>query len=541
MNRDVDVVVIGAGFAGIYALHALREQGFTVATFEAGTNVGGTWFWNRYPGARCDVESLDYQYSFSEELATEWTWTERYATQPEILAYAEWVADRLDLRRHITFETRVDGARFDEESSTWRVSTSDGAVTTARFVVTAAGSISATSVPPFAGAESFRGETYHPGRWPAEGVDFTGKRVAVIGVGSSGVQLIPHLADAAGHLTVFQRTPAYTVPARNRALCADEITLAKKNHAVLAEQKRRTFSGINLPMTGDAILATPEPKRTTVLEQAWKLGGNLFLTAFSDVQLDLDANELMAAFVRDKIAAVVDDPATARALTPTDYPIGGKRIVTDTDFYATFNRPNTDVVSLREDPIVEIVPTGVRTESGLHEVDVIVYATGYDNLTGALTRIDFRGRDGFSLKDSWADGAHTYLGLATSGFPNLFTITGPQSPSVLVNMFAAIEQHVEWIVRCLTELRESGVVEIEALPESERKWGDQVEAAMAMTLYSKTNSWYRGANIAGKAQQALMYCDGLVDYRDRCDDVAADGYRGFVLTDAAALTEEEVA
>lgn len=539
VRLDVDVVVIGAGFAGMYALHALREKGFSVRTFESGNSVGGTWYWNRYPGARCDVESLAYQYSFSQELIDEWTWTERYATQPEILAYAEWVADRLDLRREITFETKVEQAVFDEGNSSWLVRTSDGKTTRSRFIVTAAGSISATSVPPFKGADLFAGEVYHPGRWPADGVDFSGKRVAVIGVGSSGAQLIPEVARQAKELIVFQRTPAYTLPARNRLLFDDEIITARRNHAELSETAKQAYSGINLPITGDLILETPEPKRTVMLEKSWKLGGNLFLASFVDAMVNLEANHVMAEFVRGKIKDIVDDQELADRLTPRDYPIGAKRIVTDTNFYSTFNRSNVKLVSLLDEPFKEITKHGIKTESDSYPVDAIIYATGYDNLTGSLTRIDIQGRGGGKLKDAWSQGARTYLGLAVSGFPNLFTITGPQSPSVLVNMFAAIEQHVEWIVDCLTWLRSRGAITIEADQGEETWWGDQVTQAFEGTLYAHAQSWYRGTNIEGKATQVLIYCGGLGYYRGICDEISKDNYRGFsVVTESEAKSNE---
>jgi len=526
---DVDVVIIGAGFGGMYALHLLRQRGFSTAAFEAGSSVGGTWYWNRYPGARCDVESLDYQYAFSQELVDEWTWSERYSTQPEILAYAEWVADRLDLRRHIAFNTRVEQAIYDEASATWAVTVSGARTLRARFIVTAVGALSATVLPPFAGVNDFAGEVYHPGRWPENGVDFTGKRVAVVGVGSSGVQLIPEVAKQAAELTVFQRTPAYTIPARNRALYQDEIICARRHHAELSEKARWTHAGINLPITGECALELPEDKRTVMMEKSWKLGGNLFVTTFVDTSVNLEANEIMAEFVRGKIRDVIEDPELARKLTPTDYPIGSKRIITDTDFYPTFNQGHVKLVSLLDEPLQRISADGITTTAKHYPVDAIIYATGYDSLTGALTRIDIRGRNGQRLKHSWADGAHTYLGIATAGFPNLFTITGPQSPSVLVNMFAAIEQHVEWVADCLDHLRANGIASIEAKPESERWWAGEVDAAVQHTLYLHAKSWYRGTNIEGKPAQFLVYCAGLGAYRAICNDIAADGYRGFTL------------
>jgi len=528
-TTDVDVVIVGAGFGGLYALHLLRERGFSTATFEVGSSVGGTWYWNRYPGARCDVESLDYQYMFSQHLVDGWTWSERYATQPEILAYAEWVADQLELRPHITFNTRVTGAIFNEKSATWSVSISDGRTLTSRFIVTAAGVLSAIMVPSFAGANDFKGEVYHPGRWPKTPVDFSGKRIAVFGVGSSGVQIIPEIAKQAAHLTVFQRTPAYTIPARNRPLYQDEIIEARHNHSALAEAARYSFGGQNMPVPGDRILDTPEQKRTAMLEKNWRLGGNQFLHAFVDVPLSLEANTIVADFVRGKIRDVVKDEKTARQLTPTDYPIGSKRIVTDTEFYPTFNLSHVKLVSLQEEPLERITASSIITGNGEYPADAIIYATGYDSLTGALTQIDFKGVDGTSLRHSWADGAHTYLGLATSGFPNLFTITGPQSPSVMVNVIAAIEQHVEWIADCMCYLRECNITRIEATSEAEKWWDDRVERSVQKTLYLHAKSWYRGNNIEGKKNQFLVYCGGLAKYRRICNDIAQDGYRGFIL------------
>jgi len=526
---NVDVVIIGAGFAGLYALYLLRQRGFSTAAFESGSSVGGTWYWNRYPGARCDVESLDYQYMFSQELVNEWTWSERFATQPEILAYAEWVADRLDLRRHITFNTRITGASYDETSATWGVSTATGHTLKTRFIVTAAGVLSAAVVPPFAGAEAFKGMVYHPGRWPETPVDFSGKRVAVIGVGSSGVQLIPELARQAAQLTVFQRTPAYTIPARNRPLYRDEIISARRNHPQLAQTARRSFAGMNIPVTGDRILETSQAKRNAIMEKNWQLGGNQFLHAFIDVTRDLAANNIMAEFVRGKIHDAVMDVELARKLTPTDYPIGSKRIVTDTEYYPTFNLPHVKLVSLLEEPLQRMTADGIVTAKATYPVDAIVYATGYDSITGALTRIDFRGREGQTLQQSWAAGAHTCLGLATAGFPNLFTITGPQSPSVLINVIAAIEQHVEWIADCLQYMDRHGFSSIEATPESERWWAEKVHSSVQKTLYLHAKSWYLGSNIEGKQHQFLVYCGGLAKYRDMCDEIAADGYRGFLL------------
>lgn len=537
-HADADVVVVGAGFAGMYAAHALRERGLTVAGIEAGEGVGGTWYWNRYPGSRCDVESLDYQYAFAAEVNEGWSWSERYATAPEILEYANWIADRLDLRSLFRFGVTVVSASFDEEALLWEVETSDGVCTRARFVVAASGSISATSVPPFPGAIDFEGRTLHPGRWPHEGVDLTGLRVAVIGVGSSGVQLIPHVAQQAAELTVYQRTPAYTVPARNRPLYSDELIRARRTAHERVALRRESPTGLAGIITRQTLLSTPESERLRRLDEAWKLGGNQFLTTFVDTTTDLEANEKLAEYVRDRIKEIVQDPVTAERLTPREYPIGAKRIVTDTDFYATFNLAHVRLVDLRSDPIERITAHGIRTTGTEREVDVIVYATGYDNLTGALTRVDYRGRNGLSLRESWSDGAHTYLGIMAAGFPNLFMITGPQSPSVLVNMFAAIEQHVEWTVAAIEHLGVEGAT-IEPLPEAETAWAQVVDEALSHTLYGRARSWYRGENIAGKATRTLVYAGGLLDYRRRCDDEAAAGYPRFAVTNPKAVHTQE--
>lgn len=527
---NYDAVVIGAGFAGMYAIHKLREQGFTVHAFESGSEVGGTWYWNRYPGARCDVESLSYQYTFDAELITEWTWTERFATQPEILAYARWVADKLDLRRDITFKMRVTSAVFDEESSMWVLSTGDGRQTRARYCVSAVGCLSAASMPQLPGLDTFGGAVYHTGAWPHEGVDFTGKRVAVIGTGSSGIQAIPAIAQQAAHLTVFQRTPNYTLPARNRQLYADENIYVKKNHAQLKQRARHCPVGIGTTFGLHGALELNDRDRVDTLDRYWSHGGNIFLTAFHDIARDIEANHQVADYVRSRIAMIVEDPDTARKLTPTDYPIGAKRICVDTDYYATFNLPSVDLVDVREDPIVEFTERGISTTEHKFDFDAIVLATGYDGMTGSLTRIDIRGRDGMSLKEKWTDGPKTYLGVASHGFPNLFMITGPGSPSVLANVIACIEQHVEWIVECLVRLRNDGVVEVEANHDEEVQWGQHVNDVAAQTLFVRAKSWYSGDNIEGKPRVFMPYPGGLDIYRDICDNVASLGYKGFTLT-----------
>ncbi|SEP19643.1 flavin-containing monooxygenase [Trujillonella endophytica] len=530
---DVDCLVIGAGFGGIYAVHKLREAGFGVRAFEAGSDVGGVWFWNRYPGARCDVPSLAYQYSFSEELDRDWTWSERFATQPEIQRYARFVAERLDVLPHITFDTRVTAAAWDEELTGWRVVTDTGTTVTCRFLISAAGALSAAQTPPFAGIEDFAGQALHTSRWPADGVDLTGKRVAVIGTGSTGIQAVPEIAEQAEHVTVFQRTANFSVPAQNRPLPPDEVARAKAHWADRRAATFTTRAGHVIPTTGKRILDVSPEERMADLEKAWQFGGNEFLGTYIDTSKDLEANALLADFVRDKIRSIVHDPATAEKLVPTGHPIGSKRICVDTAYYETFNRPDVELVDLRAETIETFTPTGLRTTAAEYAFDTVVLATGFDALTGALTRIDIRGTDGQSLADEWAPGAQTYLGLTVPGFPNLFTVTGPGSPSVLVTVVIAIEHHVDWISGHLVHLRAHGWTRTEAEPAARDWWTDQVRATTQLTLHRHApSSWYLGTNIPGKPRLFLPYAGGLDNYRVVADGIATDGYRGFAMTGA---------
>ncbi|WP_409330869.1 flavin-containing monooxygenase [Trujillonella humicola] len=531
---EVDVVVVGAGFAGLYAVHDLRRRGFRVRAFERGDGVGGTWFWNRYPGARCDIESMEYSYSFDEDLQQEWTWSRRYPTQPEMLAYAEHVADRFDLRRDITFGTNVTGALYDERRDVWTVATDGGEQVTTRFLVLATGVLSATRVPEFPGLERFRGEVHHTARWPVGGVDVTGKRVGVIGTGSSGIQAVPQLAALAARLTVFQRTANYSISAENDALTEEQIRETKQNYAALREKARRSFTGSTTPIHRQSALAVSAEERHAQFEERWRLGGFPFLGSYDDVMRDLDANALAAEFVRGKIRSIVRDPAVADLLTPTDHPIGSKRICVDTDYFATYNLDHVRLVSVRERPIAEITETGLRTGDEHHDLDVLVLATGFDAMTGSFTRIDIRGRGGRTLAQKWAEGARTYLGVMTAGFPNLFTLTGPGSPAVLCNMFLAIEQHVDWVGRLLTTMAEQGHDVVEPTVASEEEWTAHVDEAADGTLYKHANSWYVGSNVPGKPRVFLPYAGGVGRYRKICDSVADDGYRGFVLGRAGA-------
>ena len=523
----MDVVITGAGFAGLYALHKMREIGMTAQVFEAADDVGGVWQWNRYPGARCDVQSLEYSYSFSDPLQQEWDWTERYATQPEILAYLRHVADRFDLRRDIAFETRVTSAIFDEQIQRWDVQTDRGDRVFARYCIMAGGSLSITRLPDFPGIETFGGAIYHTGDWPRDGVDFSGKCVAIVGTGSSGVQSIPMIAEQAAQVTVFQRTPNFVVSAKNRAL-DPEIMAAWKAHypAHRAHAKR---VGSIYDFSERRAFEVSEADREAEFVRRWDKGGVNFVHAFNDIFTDQAANDAAGAFVRARIRDIVDDPIVAQRLCPTDHPIGTKRICVGSDYYETYNRANVTLVNLRETPIVEVTEAAIRTSDGTSEFDAIVCATGYDALTGALARIDIRGRGSQSLKDKWASGPRNYLGLMSADFPNLFIITGPGSPSVLVNMVVGIEQHIDWVADCITHLAANDAATIEPVVSAENAWVQRVNDEADLTLFPKANSWYNGSNIPGKPRVFLPFVGGIGRYRDICDDVAANGYAGFMI------------
>ncbi|HLX16513.1 MAG TPA: NAD(P)/FAD-dependent oxidoreductase [Bradyrhizobium sp.] len=526
-----DVVVVGAGFAGMYMLHRLRGQGFSVRVYEQGGDVGGTWYWNRYPGARCDVESMQYSYSFSDELQQEWNWSERYAPQAEILKYANHVADRFNLRSDIQLNTRVDRAVFDENTSTWRVATSDGKTVTARFVVLATGCLSNARVPDIKGLSDFKGKVYHTGHWPHEQVDFTGQRVGVIGTGSSAIQSVPVIARQARHLFVFQRTPNFSIPARNAELTAEEREAFRKNYPEIRRFAREEArNGIYAEPPERGALDDGDNARRAKYEQRWAKGGLTFMLAYNNLILDKAANDTAADFVRGKIAEIVKDPETARLLQPDNHPIGSKRICVDTEYYATFNRPNVTLVDIRFNGIDEILPSAVRTGGKNYEIDALVLATGFDAMTGSVAKIDIRGRSGQALNQKWAEGPKTYLGLMSGGFPNLFIITGPGSPSVLSNMIVSIEQHVDWIADCLAFMRDRGLETMEATRDAEDNWVAHVNEVARQTLYPQANSWYMGANIPGKPRLFMPYIGGVGIYRGICDDVAAKGYEGFAMT-----------
>ncbi|MBR0900487.1 NAD(P)/FAD-dependent oxidoreductase [Bradyrhizobium tropiciagri] len=523
---ECDAVVVGAGFGGLYAIYRLRELGLKVIGIEAAADVGGTWYWNRYPGARCDIPSLLYSYTWSEELRQKWRWSEKYAAQPEILRYARHVADRFELRSLIRFDTRVIDADWDEAGESWTVRTDRGDCIVASFCVMATGNLSVPNKPKLPGLERFRGPVYHTGQWPHQEVDFSGLRVAVIGTGSSGVQTIPMVAKAASRLTVFQRTPNYSVPARNAPLSDADIAAAEPMIAKYRESLETPEFG-RVPANAFDASVPARDVQWARYEQLWEQGGGGILTAFPNILTDEAVNDVACDFVRDKIRGIVDDAATAEVLSPKDYPLGVKRICIDTGYFATYNLPHVELVDLRAEPLTSVTEGGVETATRSFALDALVLATGYDAMTGALAAMRIRGRDGATLNEAWADGPRAYLGLMVSGFPNLFVVTGPGSPSVIGNVIHACENHVEWITTCLAGMRAKGQTRIEPEPDAERAWMAHVADAASRTLYPKANSWYQGANIAGKPRVFMPYVGQ--GYRHRIAQIAQRGYEGFVL------------
>ncbi|MCX4635635.1 NAD(P)/FAD-dependent oxidoreductase [Streptomyces sp. RPA4-5] len=531
---QLDAVIVGAGFSGLYQLYRLRALGLRTRVLEACEDIGGTWYRNRYPGARCDVESTAYSFSFSPELDQEWEWSERYATQPELLRYLHHVADRFDLRKDITLRTRVTGAVYDEGGHTWQVTTDTGETVTTRFVVLATGCMSAVKEPDIPGAGTFAGRSLHTADWPHEDVDLTGRRVAVIGTGCSGIQAIPILAEQAAELTVFQRTPVYALPARNRPLSAAETAELKANYPEFRAAQRRSKGGTLFEPPTRSALEVDEEERRATYEEGWDSGVlSGLLRTYTDILVDRDANETVAEFVRSKIRSIVTDPETAETLSPSTFPFGTKRPCLDTGYYATYNKPHVRVVDLTRTPIVEITPRGIRISDREHAVDVIAFATGFDALTGSQVAMDIVGKGGTTLREKWADGPRNHLGLLSAGFPNLFTVIGPLSPSVLSNAVVAIEQHVEWISDCIAHLRRNGITEIDATPRAEADWRTHVADLAAQTLYPSVDSWYMGANVPGKPRVFLAYTGGLERYRAECAAAAEDGYRAFALSGGA--------
>ncbi|MEV5848567.1 NAD(P)/FAD-dependent oxidoreductase [Streptomyces sp. NPDC051985] len=530
-HDTVDAVIVGAGFSGLYQLHRFRELGLSSRVFEKGADLGGTWYWNRYPGARCDVESMSYSYSFSTELEQEWSWTEKYPTQPEILRYLNHVADRFGLRPDISFDTEVTGVAWDDGIRRWRVTTDRGETVTAQYVVMATGALSVPKEPEIPGLDRFQGDVYSTARWPRQEVDFTGRRVGVIGTGSSGIQTIPLVARQAADTTVFQRTPNFSFPAGNRPLTEEEISERKANYRQWREQQRASGFGVPVEAPTRSALEVTAEERTATYQQAWDRGFlTAVLTAFTDSITSKAANDTAAEFVREKIRKIVKDPDVAETLSPTDYPIGIKRPCMDTDYYATFNRDNVHLVDLRKSPIVEFTEKGVRTTERAHEFDAVILATGFDAITGALNAVDIRGRDGVRLADKWKAGPRSYLGIAVAGFPNLFTITGPSSPTVLSNMIISIEQHVDFVTDAVKHLRDNGYEAIDPTVEAEDAWVAHVDEVARTTLYPTADTYYNGANVPGKPRVFLAYVGGVGAYRDHCDRVVAGGYEGFTLT-----------
>ncbi|MEM7253710.1 MAG: NAD(P)/FAD-dependent oxidoreductase [Pseudomonadota bacterium] len=529
-----DVVIVGAGFAGMYAIYRFRRQGLNLLALEAGTDVGGTWYWNRYPGARCDVPSIEYSFAFSEELEQTWDWPEVFSAQPDILRYASHIADRFDLRRDIRFETRVVAVEYDDDTNMWQLVSEDGTIFHSRWVVMATGCLSVPNKPNLPGADTFRGRVLHTGLWPKEPVDLGNQRVGIMGTGSSAVQAIPELAEMSGHLTVFQRTPVYTVPANRKAMRPEHLQTLREHYPELRALQQRSDNGIAnfhprkltgvTTREGSLLALEPDARRQLVDDN-----GVGALLSFRDVYENLDANEVANELFRAGIRDLVDDPVTAERLAPKTYGLGCKRQVIDRDFYITFNRDDVVLVDLTDTPLERITPTGIRTRDADYKLDVLIYATGFDAMTGALLRAGLRGRNGQTLTEKWQDGPLTFLGLGMRGFPNLFTVTGPGSPSVLCNMLVAIEQHVDWIGECIDYCRANNVRTIEPTGESETEWAKHVNEVAEGTMFTAPtcNSWYLGANIAGKPRMFMPYVGGYPRYKRRCDKVAAANYEGF--------------
>lgn len=528
---DLDVVIIGAGFAGIYAVKALRDAGLRVRAFEAGSGIGGTWFWNCYPGARCDVESRDYSYSFSAELQKEWTWSERYPAQPEVLRYLNHVADRFDLWPDIQLATTVTAASWDAGQAQWVVTTGDGQRHAARFVVSAVGCLSASSVPGIPGLESFAGTWLHTSAWPKDGIDFTGQKVAVIGTGSTGIQVAPEIAAQAEHLYVFQRTAHYAVPNRNAPTDPDADAALKARYADYRAAARESILGVPLAGTGTSALQASPQEREALYRERWEAGGGMpFLAGtYIDLLTSREANDTVADFIRARIREIVADAEVAEQLCPVSYPVGAKRLAQSDDYYAMFNRENVSLVNARSSPITAITAHGIETSAGRYEVDAIVFATGFDAISGALAKVDVTGAGGQSLASAWAEGPRSYLGIAPAGFPNFFIVTGPGSPSVFSNMVLSIEQHVEWIRDAISHVRAANARSIEALPAAQQAWVAHTQEVAYSTLFPLAESWYVGANIPGKPRFFSPYVGGVGPYRRKCDEVAASGYEGFAL------------
>jgi cyclohexanone monooxygenase len=524
-----DAVVVGAGFAGLYQVHRLQQAGYRVRAFEKGSDVGGTWYWNRYPGARCDIESICYSYSFDDALQREWRWPQRYAEQPDILRYLQHVAERFDLRQHFAFNTAIESAHYDETSQRWLVRTSTGETISTQFFIMATGCLSKPLEPKFKGLESFTGEQYQTSRWPHAGVDFTGKRVGIIGTGSSSIQSTPIIAKQAAQLMVFQRTPQFAIPAWNRELSDEEMRTAQESYAELRRLMRQSEVGIDYesPTIG-AKEADPESLQKQ-MEYAWNRGGYLMLAAYPDLLTDLESNKIVSDWVKEKIRARIKDPEVARKLMP-EYPLGAKRLCVDTNYFETFNRDNVTLVDLRESGIDGFTAQGIRLENGTeYALDAVIFATGFDAMTGALLSVDIRGKGGLTLREKWQNGTRNYLGVSVAGFPNFFTITGPGSPSVLYNMTASIEQNVDFVSNTIDHLRDHHYASIEAQPREELAWTKYVDWISKQTIYTKVKSWYNGENVNGKPAGFMPYAGGGLTYFEFVRQAVDEGYRGFTL------------
>ncbi|MFY0614306.1 MAG: NAD(P)/FAD-dependent oxidoreductase [Hyphomicrobiaceae bacterium] len=531
-NGELDAIIIGAGFSGLYQLHCLRDRlGLNAVVVDRAGGVGGTWYWNRYPGARCDSESHSYWYSFNDEIVQEWEWTERYPGHAEICRYLNFVADKLDLKRDIRFNTNVTRCDYDEAINRWHVTTEDGTRLTAKYLITAVGCLSTANVPNIPGRDTFKGDWHHTGQWPHEGVDFTGKRVGQIGTGSTGIQAVPVIAAEADHLTVFQRTANYSVPARNAPLTPEFKKYIKDNFADIKECMHTTPNGHSFRIRDRSVFDVDANERLAIYEEFWERGGLEFRASFQDLLFDMKANDTAREFLVGKIRATVKDPETAEKLANIDHPYATKRPPIDSDYFEAYNRDNVALVDVRSDPIKEITPTGIRLESGAeHELDIIVFATGFDAMTGPLLGLNITGKDGLTLNKAWEAGPRTYLGLQNVGFPNMFTVTGPGSPSVLCNMPVCIEQHVEWITDCIDHLTANNIEQIEPTPQAVDAWVAHVNDAANATLMPEAgHSWYLGANVPGKPRVFMPYAGGMHIYRDKCKQIAANGYEGFEL------------
>src|ERR1700722_14092110 len=531
-TQQVDVAVVGAGFAGLYLLHRLRKAGFTTAVLEEADDVGGTWYWNRYPGARCDIQTIDYSYTFDPELESAWKWSEKYATQPEILRYLGFVADRYDLRPDIRFRTRITAATWDQAAERWLLTTNSGATVSCRYYIMATGCLSSPKPPEIDGVKDFKGEIYFTSRWTREEVKLAGKRVAIIGTGSSGIQAIPLIAEQAAHLTVFQRTPSFAIPAQNGPPPADRVALLKSDRASSRAQARDSLAGVPWPLSTVVSWQLSDAERRERFETAWAAGDLVYILTqlWADQGVDFEGNAVLADHIREKIREIVKNPQTAAALPPHDHPFGAKRPCLDTNYYATYNRPNVTLVNLRQEPITQVTDSSIKTGKRTFDVDVIVFATGFDAMTGAIRAVHpITGRGGKSLSDVWTHGPQTYLGLTVAGFPNLFMITGPGSPSVLSNMAVSIEQHVDWVVDRLIALREKGFTTIEATETAQAGWARHMADCSMLTLHRLANTWYTGANVPGKAQGVMPYTGGVGPYRSICNEVVSRGMLGFKL------------